>query len=59
MDSGAGDLIVFLHGNPMSSYPWRKVIAELDDSGIEIGRAIRRWIEVDEVEQSGPRSRSH
>jgi haloalkane dehalogenase len=30
---GAGDPIVFLHGNPTSSYLWRNVIAQLDGRG--------------------------
>ena len=29
IDAGAGDPIVFLHGNPTSSYLWRNVIAEV------------------------------
>ena len=31
-DSGAGDPIVFLHGNPTSSYLWRNIVRELNDS---------------------------
>jgi haloalkane dehalogenase len=30
VDSGAGDPIVFLHGNPTSSYLWRNVIPHLE-----------------------------
>jgi haloalkane dehalogenase len=26
VDTGAGDAVVFLHGNPTSSYLWRNVI---------------------------------
>lgn len=33
VDSGAGDPIVFLHGNPTSSYLWRNIIPELDGLG--------------------------
>ena len=29
-DSGAGPTLVFLHGNPTSSYLWRNIIAELN-----------------------------
>jgi haloalkane dehalogenase len=29
VDTGAGDPIVFLHGNPTSSYLWRNVIPHL------------------------------
>jgi haloalkane dehalogenase len=32
VDTGAGDPVVFLHGNPTSSYLWRNVIAELEGS---------------------------
>ncbi len=31
VDTGAGDPVVFLHGNPTSSYLWRNVIAPLAD----------------------------
>jgi haloalkane dehalogenase len=33
LEYGSGDLIVLLHGNPTSSYLWRKVIPELADLG--------------------------
>lgn len=33
VDTGSGDPIVFLHGNPTSSYLWRNVIAELEGKG--------------------------
>lgn len=33
VEYGAGDPIVLLHGNPTSSYLWRKVIPELGGSG--------------------------
>jgi haloalkane dehalogenase len=33
VEHGSGDPIVFLHGNPTSSYLWRKVIPELADLG--------------------------
>ncbi len=32
-ESGAGDPIVFLHGNPTSSYLWRNVIPRLEGEG--------------------------
>lgn len=31
LEHGHGDPIVLLHGNPTSSYLWRKVIPELAD----------------------------
>ena len=33
VDTGAGDPIVFLHGNPTSSYLWRNVIPHCTDVG--------------------------
>ena len=36
VEHGKGDPIVLLHGNPVSSYLWRKVIPELS----ELGRCI-------------------
>ncbi len=33
VDAGAGDPIVFLHGNPTSSYLWRNIIPHLADQG--------------------------
>lgn len=33
IDTGSGDPIVFLHGNPTSSYLWRNVIREVEGSG--------------------------
>ena len=33
VDTGSGDPIVFLHGNPTSSYLWRNVIPHLEDLG--------------------------
>ena len=33
VDEGEGDPIVFLHGNPTSSYLWRNVIPHVSDIG--------------------------
>jgi haloalkane dehalogenase len=33
VESGTGDPIVFLHGNPTSSFLWRKVLARLEGQG--------------------------
>ena len=33
VESGAGDPIVFLHGNPTSSYLWRNIIPYCERSG--------------------------
>ena len=32
IDAGVGDPIVFLHGNPTSSYLWRNIISHVSDS---------------------------
>jgi len=33
VDTGSGDPIVFLHGNPTSSYLWRNIIPHLESAG--------------------------
>ena len=33
LEAGQGDPIVFLHGNPTSSYLWRNVISHVEDKG--------------------------
>jgi len=33
VDTGRGDPIVFLHGNPTSSYLWRNIIPYLSEQG--------------------------
>jgi haloalkane dehalogenase len=33
VDTGAGEPVVFLHGNPTSSYLWRNVIAHVEGLG--------------------------
>lgn len=33
VDTGTGDPIVFLHGNPRSSYLWRNIIPQLEGLG--------------------------
>ncbi|MCH7908745.1 MAG: haloalkane dehalogenase, partial [Candidatus Hydrogenedentes bacterium] len=33
VDTGSGDPVVFLHGNPTSSYLWRNIIAQVEDTG--------------------------
>ena len=33
VDTGAGDPIIFLHGNPTSSYLWRNIITHLESVG--------------------------
>lgn len=33
VEAGAGDPVVFLHGNPTSSYLWRKVLPQVEELG--------------------------
>ena len=33
VESGAGDPVLFLHGNPTSSYLWREVMAAMEGAG--------------------------
>ena len=35
LEVGAGDPIVFLHGNPTSSYLWRDVIPHVADCAVQ------------------------
>ena len=42
-DTGEGDPIVFLHGNPTSSYLWRNIILE----------SCRKWPNQSEVKVKG------
>ena len=49
VDEGTGDPIVFLHGNPTSSYLWRNIIPHLRGLGRcvapdEIGEAIVKFV---------------
>ena len=38
VEAGAGDPIVFLHGNPTSSYLWRNVMPHLEGRGCAHGQ---------------------
>jgi haloalkane dehalogenase len=40
VDTGVGDPVVFLHGNPTSSYLWRNIIPHLSGSA-RCGRRVR------------------
>jgi haloalkane dehalogenase len=43
VDSGEGDPIVFLHGNPTSSYLWRNVMPHLEGMGRLIAPDLWVW----------------
>ena len=56
VETGAGDPIVFLHGNPTSSYLWRNVIPHL----VHLGRCIAPDLigmgDSDKLDDAGPGS---
>ncbi len=51
---GEGDPIVFLHGNPTSSYLWRKVIPHVQDLGRCIAPDMVGMGDSDKLPNSGP-----
>ncbi len=54
VEAGEGDPIVFLHGNPTSSYLWRNVIPHLEGSGRCIAPDLIGMGDSDKLEDSGP-----
>jgi haloalkane dehalogenase len=56
VEMGAGDPIVFLHGNPTSSYLWRAVIPHLAGSGRCIAPDLLGMGDSQKLEDSGPTS---
>lgn len=54
VEMGAGDPIVFLHGNPTSSYLWRNVMPHLKDMGRCIAPDLIGMGDSDKLEPSGP-----
>jgi len=55
-DQGSGDPIVFLHGNPTSSYLWRNVIPHVADLGRCIAPDLIGMGDSDKLPDSGPDS---
>jgi haloalkane dehalogenase len=55
-ESGEGDPIVFLHGNPTSSYLWRKVIPHLADRYRCVAPDLIGMGDSDKLPDSGPGS---
>ena len=53
-EQGAGDPIVFLHGNPTSSYLWRNVMPHLQDQGRLIAPDLIGMGDSDKLPDSGP-----
>ncbi len=56
VETGEGDPIVFLHGNPTSSYLWRGVIPHLAPLGRCIAPDLIGMGDSDKLESSGPGS---
>jgi haloalkane dehalogenase len=54
VERGAGDPIVFLHGNPTSSYLWRNVIPHLEGLGRCIAPDLIGMGDSDKLDASGP-----
>ncbi len=56
VDVGSGNPIVFLHGNPTSSYLWRNVIPHLEKMGRCIAPDLIGMGDSDKLDESGPGS---
>jgi haloalkane dehalogenase len=56
IESGVGDPIVLLHGNPTSSYLWRNVIPYLSSLGRCIAPDLIGMGDPDKLPDSGPGS---
>lgn len=56
IDEGIGDPIIFLHGNPSSSYEWRNVIPHLVGMGRCIAPDLIGMGDSDKLPNSGPSS---
>jgi haloalkane dehalogenase len=56
VETGAGDPIVFLHGNPTSSYLWRNIIPHLETIGRCIAPDLIGMGDSQKLENSGPDS---
>ena len=54
VDSGEGDPIVFLHGNPTSSYLWRNIMPHLEGMGRLIAPDLIGMGDSDKLDNSGP-----
>lgn len=54
VDAGAGDPILFLHGNPTSSYLWRNVIPYLESLGRCVAPDLVGMGFSDKLRRSGP-----
>jgi haloalkane dehalogenase len=55
-DSGEGDPIVFLHGNPTSSYLWRNVVPHVVGNGRIIAPDLIGMGDSDKLPNAGENS---
>ncbi len=53
-EAGEGDPIIFLHGNPTSSYLWRNVMPHVEGLGRLIAPDLIGMGDSDKLEESGP-----
>jgi haloalkane dehalogenase len=56
VESGQGDPILFLHGNPASSYLWRDVMAAMNGAGRLLAPDLIGMGDSDKLDNSGPKS---
>lgn len=56
IDEGQGDPIVFLHGNPTSSFLWRNVMPHLEGKGRLIAPDLIGMGDSEKLDNSGPES---
>lgn len=54
MEHGEGDPIVFIHGNPTSSYLWRNIMPYLEDKGRLIAPDLIGMGDSEKLDNSGP-----
>lgn len=54
IEEGEGDPIVFLHGNPTSSYLWRNVMSHLEGKGRLIAPDLIGMGDSEKLDESGP-----
>ncbi len=56
IDEGAGDPIVFLHGNPTSSFLWRNIMPYMEGKGRLIAPDLIGMGDSEKLDNSGPQS---
>jgi haloalkane dehalogenase len=59
MEHGEGDPIVFLHGNPTSSYLWRNIMPHMEGQGRLIAPDLIGMGDSEKLSDSGPKSYSY